>query len=297
MKAALAYFVCFLLLLLIGLPNILAKLSLNLRNECASHLTASEFHELNSALVCGTEVKTPQLKDVFRTTGLIHLLVVSGSHLLFLQNMIALLFSTFIRKPVPFRLSSAALLLFTLLTGLQAPCARAYIQFLLNWCNKKQKLFWRPWHVTLISGLLCLVLFPQWILSSSLMMSWVCALAISMTARSDSPVKQQIMIYFALLPIVASLSAPHPFVILINLVFTPLFGLVVFPLVLLSLVFPPLTLFVDRIWSLIIAILSKISVFTPPLGTFSLSLSCQWVFLLGLHLFVHYRFLRRAQHV
>src|SRR5258706_498194 len=142
MKSILFYFVSFLILMSIGLPKKLAEVSQNLKSQCEGHLTQSEYHELNSALICGTSLRHSKTK-------------------------------------------------------------------------KQYKLFWRPWHIVLVSGIISLALFPDWLTSLSLLMSWVCALALSLTKRSHSHLRQHATVYFVLLPILSSLSIPHPLVIVV----------------------------------------------------------------------------------
>ncbi len=297
MKSVSLCFISFLILFNVGLPNNLANLSVFLRNRCEKSLPTTLYHDLNSALICGTHLENPHTKGIFQSTGLIHLIVVSGSHLLFLQSMIAIFLSKLFKQQPPFVLVAGILFFFTIMTGLQAPCVRALIQLLLTRLSTNRKLFWRPWQVALFSGIICLALFPEWLSSLSLLMSWACALALSLTEFSNSKLKQHTLIYFVLLPIISSLAIPHPLTIFINFVFVPVFGVLVFPMSLLVLFLPFLAFMTDRLWEFLIEVLSRLESFTPSLGTFKIFIFYQWLFLLLSHLFVHIYFVRRSQRV
>ena len=297
MKSAALYFVSFLILISIGLPKKLAEVSQNLRSECSSHLSQTQYHELNSALICGTNLQNLQTKNLFQFTGLIHLIVVSGSHLIFLQQIIAYFLSRILRRNASFLITALILLFFTLMTGLQPPCVRAFVQLLIGKFNQECKLFWRPWHSVFISGLICLSLFPEWLASLSLLMSWACAFALSIPTRSQSHFKQHVVIYFILLPVLSSISIPHPFVILVNFIFAPIFGMIVFPMALISAVLPYLNGVTDQLWRALLLCLEVVQKFTPPLGAFKILTVYQWGFLFILHLTLHFIFMKRSQRV
>lgn len=295
MKSVVMLFISFLILMSVGVPKRLAVISQILRNHCYQSLPDSKFKELNAALVCGTTLESTETKGLFQVTGLIHLIVVSGSHLIFLQQIIAYILSRFLRTAPPFRLICCALLLFTLMTGLQAPCARAFIQMCLSYVNKKHKLFWRPWQLTLLSGFVCLALFPEWVKSPSLLMSWVCALSLSLPIKTNNKLQEHAVVYIVLLPLLSSLALPHPAVILINFAFTPLFATVLFPIALLSAPLHLLTPVADILWGLLVLSLEHISPYVSPLGTYNVTTISQWLFLLIIHIGTQFYFIRKAQ--
>lgn len=114
-----------------------------------------------------------QLKD----TGIIHLVVLSGSNISLL-SAITLSSTRFFSKRKQLMLSAFLTGIFVLFVGIEAPILRAYIMSLLTTVSiilgrKKEILY-----ILLLSGIICIVLFPAWITSISFQLSYAATLGI-----------------------------------------------------------------------------------------------------------------------
>jgi predicted membrane metal-binding protein len=198
------------------------------------------------AIVCGTAIHSPSLRNEFRDTGLIHLLVVSGSHLVCLELLLS-----FILKHWKFK--DLALLivfvLFALITSGQPPIMRAIASNLLGRGNKIWRLCWTRTQIALMSGFFTLPFCHGQSGSLSLLLSWSASLILaelstSPNERSDpclsrlihwrnlalSALRLHSLMYVFLLPLLLPLSAPHPLSILSNWILGPVLGFVLFPI-------------------------------------------------------------------
>ncbi|MFN7824341.1 MAG: ComEC/Rec2 family competence protein [Pseudobdellovibrionaceae bacterium] len=150
----------------------LKALSHFLHENCVSF---RELLPVNSAtqsafgsLVCASDNTEPLFEQFFSHTGLYHLLVVSGSHLIVLVSALELAQE---KRWISRSLSMAVVALYCLITDLQAPLLRSLIQWILQ-------RFWSPRNSLLLSGLICLMAFPSWIQSWSLYLSWLASAAL-----------------------------------------------------------------------------------------------------------------------
>lgn len=242
----------------LNLQAFIEKLSAPLQSWCVASFTISTYRELNSALLCG---KTPDgsWHDPFISTGLYHLLVVSGAHLIFLVQLIELV-------PVKNKASQFfkvfILLGFTFMAGAQPPLVRALLHLSLTYLNQQGRWQWRRLKTLTYSGLLTLFLIPSWVSSLSFWLSWLAAFAVSSAESfSSRPLKQQTVIYILLLPALLALSSYHPFSILANLAFAPFIGFVMLPSTFLALVFSPWHLANDWFWAVTLNFLKFFSAY------------------------------------
>ena len=60
----------------------------NLHRLCIAQVSNNRHQVLNSAFICGHELTSETLYELFRQTGVLHIIVVSGSHLIFLQSLL-----------------------------------------------------------------------------------------------------------------------------------------------------------------------------------------------------------------
>ncbi|MGE3973961.1 MAG: ComEC/Rec2 family competence protein [Bdellovibrionales bacterium] len=180
--------------------------------------------------------------------GLLHMIVVSGAHLLFLEKLIITLG---LRAKI---FVYPLMILFCLVTSLQAPVLRALVAIFLNDVNDRFHLFWRPVQITWLSGIFLWLLFPDWIHSFSFLLSWACALALALMA-GQSAFKKQLFLYLFLGLFLLPLQTSHPISILLNLLFAPLIGFLLFPTSLFAFFIPAFTQIPDTLWAVLFRIL------------------------------------------
>jgi predicted membrane metal-binding protein len=203
----------------------------------------TNLHPLYDALICGTSLSAGREKQIFVDTGLIHLMVVSGSHLVFIELLLFFL---------PPRIRLTILAAYCYLTGFQAPVVRAFLRRLIS-----PKL--KAWsaltglQIEAAAVMLALALYPQWLWSRSFLMSWMCGLALAAPKifprfpNFDLAVKA----YIFLLPFCAA----SPVSVAWNTLLAPFVGLILFPASILGVVIPPFVAVSDLMWTAFLGVL------------------------------------------
>lgn len=224
--------------------SLIEPLSQFLQERCLQQVQTgkTEFTDLYSALLCGKRLPAGEIKKTFLSLGIIHLMVISGAHLIFLEKIWKLLPS--------FRLKNTLLgfflLIYSMSAGLSPPVLRALFSLLLARINKDLKLFWSPYVRVQISGLLCLLCQNSWFHSLSLQLSWVASMG--MSNHQLSRLHSCAITFILILPIVSQWGGLHPLSIIVNWLMTPLTSCVLLPLSLLTLPFPFLRFLTDKLW-------------------------------------------------
>jgi competence protein ComEC len=254
--------------------------------------------ELLKAFLCGKPLNNGPLQDLWMQTGLYHLLVVSGGHLVLLEWALAAAENFFRRRQIlPKTLVSVIsvliLLGFTLMTGFQAPLVRALIARGLGFSSEYLRLNWTASQLVTISGMLCLVLSPAWLTSRSLLMSWLAALALT-TARSA--LGKSLAVFLFMIPCLWGWGQVHPLGILINLLVAEPVAILLTLATLTYFIFPPLS---EGLLAGIIKILQTMAELTPLSNRNSqaLPLLTVWAFLIIITAILQGRFIsqRRSQ--
>lgn len=254
----------------------LSPLSLEFHKKCLQMSSLqSELQDIYKALICGKRLPEGSIKESFIRNGLIHLMVVSGAHLLFLEK--------FWKKVNPpfFQTGGIIILLtlYTLTANLHPPVLRALFSFLLLKISSSYKLFWNSFLITHLSGILCLIYSPSWVFSPSLHLSWLASLSQN---ASPSRLKKSLLTYIIILPICNRWQFLHPFTVFINWIIAPFIGAVLFPLSLLTILFPPVHFITDKLWTGILKFLSLFQMFLPDfhLIKWSVPESGVWIYIL-----------------
>jgi hypothetical protein len=266
------------------LPNFSA-LQFHFLHDFCLRLNPSEndFRDLYAGLVCGHQPPPSLFMTQLRTSGLYHLIVVSGAHLVFLEKILSQP-----TQKLPTRAQNwivfLGLCLYTLITQMAPPVTRALVSYQLHRLNEEQKLFWHGWHVSLAAGLLTLISTPHWLLSWSMLLSWAAALLTSQYPNWSW--RQAVMFYLLLFPLLMGFAAPHPAAIFFNFFLGPVLGVVLFPLSILCFFMPPLVSIADLVWQGIFWLHQnflplppqELQSAMPPKG----ALFCGWLYVIGL---------------
>ena len=224
------------------------------------HTEQNQWTMIYSALLCGERLPDGELKKTFITLGIIHLMVISGAHLIFLEKAWNLL----PRFPFKNICLTVFLLIYSMSAGLKPPVLRALFSLLLSKINKDFKLFWSPYIRTHISGLLCLCCQSTWFNSLSLQMSWIASMG--MSNHRFSKLQSCSLTFILILPIVSRWSVLHPLSILTNWLIAPLVSSILLPLSLLTLPFPVIRSITDKLWEYFIHILNWLKPFMENKG-------------------------------
>ncbi|HEX4923650.1 MAG TPA: ComEC/Rec2 family competence protein [Bdellovibrionales bacterium] len=231
------------------------------------------------AIVCGAPLPD-RLAAPFQVTGLIHLLVVSGTHLIFLSELLR-------RAGIQrFEIHAAILSGFVVMTGGQAPALRALAALILGALSRWLGLSWSHLDVTLASGMLLWALFPELITKLSFLLSWAAALSLSLTGGGG--LKRHIAMFAFLYPVLAPLAPPHPASIFFNWLFAPVVGSFLFPASLAATLVPPLATASNLLWSVTETVLTTLAMGLTPLPPADPPpRAALWVYLWSLHLGAH----------
>lgn len=237
-----------------------------IQNWCISQIPSqSVAQEPFAAFLCGKNIQNPFLKELLVQTGLIHLLVVSGGHFVFILTQLR----RFKNKSlvVEFLLFVPLLFVFAVMTGFQAPVARAFISLILSYPISYYRLHWTQGQTQLATGFLTLSLFPEWYFSFSFYLSWLCSLALCFSTlifRYDGQTQKSwqwitfnwLITCFLVQAIVSvffwSFSTLS---LLMNFFVAPILMSLLWPLGLSLIIYPPNSYWIDPFWKSIEEIL------------------------------------------
>lgn len=232
-----------------------------LHQSCLQLSPETNYENLYQAIVCGAPLKHPLHRSLFQQSGLIHIIVVSGSHLVFLSEILR---NLHLRSK---KIHILLLGLYSLLCQLQAPVFRSYIFFLINTFNEYYRLHIPHFYQHIFTILLCLFFFPDWANSLSFQLSLCASIALSF---SKSHIVKCLWVFVCIFPLLgfAGLSWLS---ILTNITISPLIGGLLFPLSALCFLFPSLTHYNDLLWSFLISSIEILQTFSKNSPTLYLS--------------------------
>ena len=210
----------------------LSTMSLFLHHECLAQLpNSSTSHETLAALVCGKNFESFADRQLYSTTGLIHLFVVSGSHLILIQTMLTQIGRIFFHRFLAVGLM-VLLFLYAAMCLFNPPVTRSFIFLLISLVLHRNHQHWPKHYLLLLAGLTTLSLNYQWVNSLSLQMSWLAALALEIYAekfKSFSIFFRQIIFYTSFTFCFLGLGFPQISTIVICVLVTPLLEYILFP--------------------------------------------------------------------
>ena len=292
MVISLVLFLIFFNLIRIDLSDYFTSTVSYLNGVCLNLVPESEYREVYEAIGCGKRISSIGLREILATTGLVHIFVVSGTHLSFFGKLLS-------KLKIPSFLEIIILGVYSMATSFNPPVVRAFLSFLFKKLNKRYCLAWPKdtlvWHVSFF----CLIIFNKWFESFSFMLSWAAALGISYSAKTNNLLAKNACIYLVMFPVLMNISTPHPIVILINTLVLPIFGLIFFPLTLLTLAINFISPISDFIWKYFLWLLSFLSNEIPLFkADTNLSYMTMFLYLITLHIvLLIYRFWKRYRRI
>jgi len=251
----------------------LIPLSEKLHTWCIQRIYHSrpDQTDIYLALLCGKKLPTGALRDVFTHVGLIHLMVVSGAHLIFLEKM-------WLKLPHwPFKniFISVSLVVYALMAGLHPPVFRALISFFLHRFVKRFQLFWSSYWVIMLSGVLSLVFNPKWVSSTSLQLSLIGAMGF--VSSRYHKLLSCVLCYALLLPVLSQWTSIHPLTAGVNWIFYPLISITLFPLSVFSFIFPFFYPITSYLWLKLIQFLQLLQPFLEQAPFYIYPIRGYWV--------------------
>ncbi len=241
--------------------------------------SATQFPEIMAALLCGQRLPYHRILDL-APLGLIHLFVVSGAHLLFLENILR-------HIPLKGRFQNITVLTclfaYTLISGAGLPILRAFI----HRCLKIVRPFlgWRSDQTVFVSILILALSHPDYIDSLSLYLSWTAALSIYHPFTIKSELFRFLLIMLLLTPLLIHFGAPSPLSLPIQFLFVPFFGLFIFPFTLLSYFIHPIIPLYDSTLDLLFKVLHSIPL--SPLEVDNYRMSYPMIYCLSIQFIFH----------
>ncbi|MBY0313949.1 MAG: ComEC/Rec2 family competence protein [Bdellovibrionales bacterium] len=210
--------------------------------------------------------------QIFLDTGLYHLLIVSGSHLIFIAGILARL------NLKSRRWHWIGLLTYACMCLLSPPISRSFLQLTLSELSARRNLFWTQEQVVFYTGIACLLLFPDWFFSFSFVLSWTASLTLCFTRRLFV---QHCLIFCFMWPLLRNTS---PWSILSNFLISPLFSLGLFPASVLTFLIPGLNSITEPLWQCFLFLLdlgprlSNSASISPP------TITAMWTYIAALHI-------------
>jgi competence protein ComEC len=240
-----------------------------------------------ASLVCGEKLTDETLKENLSKTSIIHIFIVSGSHLIFIDAFFDLL-------AVPFFIRLFFLSFYSLAVGWQAPVVRALVSLILQGIQKHYSLFFPRDLTTLMSGLCTLALFPEWWKSNSLIMSWCASLALSLPTilRIKESLKSNLLAQASLFLLMTiplfGFGSLHPLSIIYNLILGNVVAFVLLPLSALTLISTNFVIIFDAILETFKFVLENFSEPITMISHSSFSTPTLWSWVFAWHIFFHF---------
>jgi ComEC/Rec2-related protein len=257
----------------------------------------SKFQSELKALVCAENFTTLSATELYAASGLIHLFVVSGAHLVLIERMLHFLTHKFKWSRL---IIFSCLFCYAFICDLNAPICRALVSFSLNQYLYSKNFQWPTVTRSLMIGLITLLLNPAWVNSLSLQMSWLAAFATNVSAdylKDRHIFFRQLIFFMFLYPTLMFMQALSLSTVLFNLFFAPLLEYVLFPLALLTCVLHPFYIPFDKMLSFFNSSLRMLEVdYTPAQMTTPANwVVIIWFLIFALHFITHAFFVYRTQ--
>lgn len=263
-------------------------------------LTSNYLPELK-ALVCAENFTGLHQSELYVAAGLIHLFVVSGSHLVLLEKI----FNFLILKNRHLRfIIYFFLIVYSLMCKLNPPVCRCLIAFAVSEFLYGRNIQWPAHFKLLIVGFLTIAINPAWIDSLSLQLSWIAGFVVAIQLNSSelrSIFIKQILFFILLSPTVLFFQNTSLTHLLTNLLLAPLTEYILFPLALLAWLFNPFVFLFDISLSGLRLVLQKFE-FSVQLHNFEMPSEIRylnWALILTLHTYSHLKHvkLKRAERI
>ncbi len=190
-----------------------------------------------SALTCGQSFSNNSDYKLYISSGLIHLFVVSGSHL----NLMSQFLNYFIK---PSAIKITLLFIYCAICLLNPPVVRSFFALLIHEIIAKnfENNYWPKHYCLLLAGLLSIAFHSDWVNSMSLQMSWLAALNFQLYEQKMNwfpSIIKQFLFYILFFFCYSLFGFSSPLVILICFALTPFLEKFLFPLSIIVALFHP----------------------------------------------------------
>ncbi len=257
-----------------------------LKDKLLTYLdTFKSKNYLKSFILGDTSYLGNDLYHSYQINGICHILAIGSLHLTFLSYLILTTLKKFrVGDTVSHLILFLIIFAYLLLTDYQVPLLRVYFYMIFKFLNQKLKLNLKPIELFLLTISLTLFINPFYIYHKGFLYSYSISfiLIINKDNLKGNFFKKTLLI--SLISFLYSLPFNIYFnyeinilSIFYNLIYVPIFNLVIFPVSLLTLIFP----FLDNIFYFIMEILNNLSYY---LNTFTLGIiilkKISWIILI-----------------
>lgn len=225
---------------------LLASKSLWAQQQCLSFIsTQNSYQFLLDAILCGKNHIPYEYKNLLQAHLILHIFVISGLHIHLIEKGLHKVLSGWCPYYKPF--TYALLTLYAFFCHWNPPIIRALFYSILRNLSQHFKWGWNSYDTLLYTGLIALILHPQWLTQFSFALSWLAALGI-LYANKKEKIIVSLTVYFLILPLTFSWGPSSPLQIIGQLLLTPLvfIGLII---QLFSLLIPLLQSFSELVWN------------------------------------------------
>lgn len=249
--------------------------------------------ELN-ALVCGQDFLSLADSQIYIVSGLIHLFVVSGSHLVLIERTLSKLENKFYALS---GLTHLILMVYILVCNLNPPIVRSYLFIVVLALSKKYFLHIKNHNALLAASLIGLILQPQWIMSLSYQMSWIAGLTliyIDEIYKKSHLLIKNFLFYLHFYLTMLFLGLPQIVTVIISTVLSPILEYVLFPLAFLVFLWADLSVLFDFLIQILKLSLNQFELhaFVRNFDAYQVVM-INWILIFGLHFFIHIRKITR----
>ena len=271
--------------------NELQFLSHFFHQTCLNQVPSSENAQMAlSALVCGENFSDRNQSRLYAATGLIHLFVVSGSHLILIQIFIEFISSRLLNLKSKWFILSV-LFMYSAVCLFNPPVIRSFIFLSLMLYLRHNHSYWPRSFILLISGLFCLFLNFDFINSLSFQMSWLAALTLEIHRqkfKNTNSIFRQIIFYFIFSSSFLALGFPQFSIVIVCIVLTPVLEYILFPLAFVTVifhVFEPLFSFIILCLNVVLHALNFESTSTQV--SVNQLITVNWIIIVMCHFWIH----------
>ena len=199
----------------------------------------------------------------YRINGVTHLFALSGLHVSMFSSLIMYLLNRIkCNEKMSFIITSILLLFYSFLASFSPSILRATIFFILSSINKIHYLFIKPKHLLYITFFILIIINPLYIYNTGFLLSFIISFFILLNNENKNKSSLLYVSFISFLssfPIIINMNYEINIIGFINnLIFIPFVSYIIFPLSLLTIIFPKISFFLN-VFTNIMETISNIS--------------------------------------
>ena len=237
-----------------------------LKNKLIEYLDTFKSNIFLKSFILGdTSYLGNNIYKSYQINGICHLLAVGSTHItLFSIIFLFLLKKLKVKEIISYLILFIIIFGYLLLTDLQISIVRVYLYLILSFLSKKLKLFLKPINLFIITSFITLLINPFWIYHRGFLYSY--SISFILILNKDKLTGNYFLKIFKISLISFIYSIPFNIYfdysinflgIIYNLIYVPCFNIIVFPLAILTLIFP----FFDNLFFKFMNVLNNLSYF------------------------------------